>query len=166
MKMKQTSSNKLFLCNFGEVYVRAKCAKNEGASCTVQHWPAPCRQLKYGQSWHHNCSVTRLPSAPLLPLQHTACQKNTERVQEKSSFRRMSPNVSTETNKIAFKHIRHDNMFLVFGALLSPYLVLMGFFQWLDLFLVLVVLGVESINYLETGREWDDRMRMGCKSSY
>lgn len=44
---------------------------------------------------------------------------------------------------------------------MCPYLVLVGFFQRLDFLLMLVVLGVESINYLETGRELDDRMRMG-----
>lgn len=45
-----------------------------------------------------------------------------------------------------------------------PYLVLVGFFQRLDFFFVLVVLGVEGINHLETGGESDDRMRTGSKA--
>lgn len=40
----------------------------------------------------------------------------------------------------------------------------MGFFQRLNFFFVFVVLGVESINYLETGRELDDRMKKGKKA--
>ena len=46
------------------------------------------------------------------------------------------------------------------GALWCPYLILMGIFQRFDFLFMFVVLGVESINYLETGREWDDRMRI------
>lgn len=40
----------------------------------------------------------------------------------------------------------------VVGALWCPYLILVGFFQRLNFFLVFVILGVESINYLERKR--------------
>lgn len=45
----------------------------------------------------------------------------------------------------------------VFNALWRQYLVLVGFFQRFNFLLVLIVLGVESINHLQTGG--DGRMK-------
>lgn len=45
------------------------------------------------------------------------------------------------------------------GAPLCSYLVLVGVSQRLNFLLVLVVLGVEGVDYLQTGRELDVRMK-------
>lgn len=44
-------------------------------------------------------------------------------------------------------------LYIIRVALLCSYLVLVGILQRLDFLLVLVVLGVEGVNHLETGRE-------------
>lgn len=43
--------------------------------------------------------------------------------------------------------------------MLCSYLILMGLFERLNFLLMFVVLGVEGINHLGTGRELDQRIR-------
>lgn len=81
---------------------------------------------------------TGLPAASLLPLQHAA------RLGTISS----SPLIPTQDMMTGSTcHCHTHNRCLV--LCLCPYLVLVGFFQRLDFFLVFVVLGVESINDLQ-----------------